>query len=391
MALPPGVTQANFDRALREFEGASARTGSSRATPTSICTATRTRRTGASPRRRSRRRPSRRRASRKCRRSSASRTATEIPLYPISTGKNLGYGGSAPVLRQRRARFETHEPRARGQREAGVLRRRARGQLLRSVPHISGAQDQALARRAGPRLGQRHGQRARSRRRLHELPVPQPLRRALRHGSRARERRGRAHGHGRACRMPRRGCVQVGLRPVRRRHLQPVELRRRDEDGLLAHARARSVSARHHRRAALRGSDAARRDHDSPREHEVFSGYPDLGSPLLGGSSRRSAELRDCCEYGALPRSSSRTRRSRQPVWSWASRSTGPKTSVRSGSTRREVPQSDSGLDVRGARVLQAAVRSESKSTAKARAPESHPASSAFRTCARSRSARARR
>ena len=42
------------------------------------------------------------------------KTANEykIPLYPISTGKNLGYGGSAPEsLRQRGARPEAHEPR----------------------------------------------------------------------------------------------------------------------------------------------------------------------------------------------------------------------------------------------------------------------------------------
>ena len=33
-----------------------------------------------------------------------------IPLYPISTGKNLGYGGSAPqLLRQHGRRPEAHE------------------------------------------------------------------------------------------------------------------------------------------------------------------------------------------------------------------------------------------------------------------------------------------
>ena len=38
-----------------------------------------------------------------------------IPIYPISTGRNLGYGGSrADVLGQRRAGPQAHEPRARG-------------------------------------------------------------------------------------------------------------------------------------------------------------------------------------------------------------------------------------------------------------------------------------
>ena len=34
-----------------------------------------------------------------------------VPLYPISTGRNLGYGGAgARALGQRRARPEAHEP-----------------------------------------------------------------------------------------------------------------------------------------------------------------------------------------------------------------------------------------------------------------------------------------
>ncbi len=46
------------------------------------------------------------------------RTANQhrIPLYAISTGRNLAYGGSAPALfGQRGSRLEAHEPRARGQ------------------------------------------------------------------------------------------------------------------------------------------------------------------------------------------------------------------------------------------------------------------------------------
>jgi hypothetical protein len=43
-----------------------------------------------------------------------------IPLYPISTGRNLTYGGSAPNMRQRCGGFEAHESHHRSRRKAGV-------------------------------------------------------------------------------------------------------------------------------------------------------------------------------------------------------------------------------------------------------------------------------
>ena len=46
-----------------------------------------------------------------------------IPLYPISTGRNLGYGGSAPALSGSVvARSEAHEPHPRGQTSATPTR-----------------------------------------------------------------------------------------------------------------------------------------------------------------------------------------------------------------------------------------------------------------------------
>ena len=69
--------------------------------------------------------------------------------------------------------------------EENALRaRRARRQLLRSLPLHPGAQAQGLDRSARSRLGQPDRQRARSRRRLHHADA-RPLRRALRHGGRA--------------------------------------------------------------------------------------------------------------------------------------------------------------------------------------------------------------
>ena len=60
-----------------------------------------------------------------------------VPLYPISTGRNLGYGGSAPTYsRQRRGRPQADESHPRGQRGQRLLPRGAGRQLLRSVRHI---------------------------------------------------------------------------------------------------------------------------------------------------------------------------------------------------------------------------------------------------------------
>ena len=74
--------------------------------------------------------------------------------------RRLGAGS----VRQRRARPQAHEPRSRGRRAQRVRARRARRELLRSLPPHPGAQAQGLDRLPRSRLGQPDRQRARSRR-----------------------------------------------------------------------------------------------------------------------------------------------------------------------------------------------------------------------------------
>ena len=137
----------------------------------------------------------------------------KIPLYPISTGKNLGYGGSAPVysgsvvldLKRMNRVLEVDEKQAYCVVEPGVsyfdLYRHLQERKIKLWPDVP-----------DPGWGSVMGNALDRGARLHELPVPQPLRRALRHGSRARERRGGAHGHGRHAERQDVADVQVGLR-----------------------------------------------------------------------------------------------------------------------------------------------------------------------------------
>ena len=100
-----------------------------------------------------------------------------IPIYPISTGRNLGYGGSAPnysgsvVLDLKRMNrvLEVNESMA-------YALVKAWRQLLRSLSPYPGAQPQGVARRAGSRLGEPGREFARSRRRIHDAGVPLSLR-----------------------------------------------------------------------------------------------------------------------------------------------------------------------------------------------------------------------
>ena len=136
------------------------------------------------------------------------RTANKykIPLYAISTGKNFAYGGPSPNVRgsvtvdlKRMNRI------LEVRRQAQLRARRARRLLHRSLSPHPGARAQRVGRHAGSGLGQPDRQRDGSRHRLHDGLLPRPLRRALRHGSRAAERRGHAHRHGRAARRRRAG------------------------------------------------------------------------------------------------------------------------------------------------------------------------------------------
>ena len=201
MSVPPGVSERDFERAARPFQvGRRSRLGvherrGRRALPRRLLAALeRARGEGRVGRRRpgiggagSRNRPYRQRVPR-----------SSLPdLYGPQPGlRRLG----ARVVGQCRARPEAHEPDPRGRRAQRLCARRARRQLLRSLPPYRGAGTQALDRLSRSRLGQHRRQRARSRRRLHDEPVPRPLGRPVRPRGRDRRRRARAHGHGRACR-----------------------------------------------------------------------------------------------------------------------------------------------------------------------------------------------
>ena len=93
--LPPGTSAASMDRALKAFAGAVGAewvlaTDSDRAT-TPITSPWTRRRTRPRP-------PWRRSRPRRC--APIVRLANEhkVPIWPISRGKNLGYGGAAPRL-----------------------------------------------------------------------------------------------------------------------------------------------------------------------------------------------------------------------------------------------------------------------------------------------------
>ncbi|MCY1492358.1 hypothetical protein D9M68_261640 [compost metagenome] len=177
----------------------------------------------------------------------------------------LGLGGARP---------QAHEPHPRGQREAGLLRGGTRSQLLRYVPPPAGKQHQAVDRCARPWLGQHARQRHRSRRRLYLLAVPQPLRRPLRHGGGAGRRHANAYRYGRDARLGYLANVQDRFRPLGRRHLQSVQFRCGNQDGLLADARTGSVPQGCGAPAALQGHDSPSRYHDPPGKHQGVHRLP---------------------------------------------------------------------------------------------------------------------
>ncbi len=80
------------------------------------------------------------RPSSRCRRSSRPQTASGVPLWPVSRGKNFRVRrrGAGPVG-LRRPRHEPDEPHPRGEREIRLRPGRAGGQLLRPVQLPPGA------------------------------------------------------------------------------------------------------------------------------------------------------------------------------------------------------------------------------------------------------------
>ena len=159
----------------------------------------------------------------------------KIPLWTISTGKNLAYGGAAPLLsgsvvldlKRMNRILEVNEENAYALVEPGV----SYFDLYRYI------QDRGLKLwidPPDPGWGSPIGNWLRARRRPH--PDARSLGRALRHGSGAGKRRCGADGHGSAARFQNVATVSVRIRALRRWHVFAVELRRRDEDGVLAAA-----------------------------------------------------------------------------------------------------------------------------------------------------------
>ena len=197
----------------------------------------------------------------------------------------------ARVLGQRRRGSEAHESHPRRQRARQDVPRRARRQLLRSLPSLAHEQDPALDRYGRSGLGRARRQRARPRRRLHGHRIPRPLRRALRHGGRAADGRGRAHGHGRQPAGQDLAAVQVRLGSVGRRHFLAVELRHRDEDGFLAHGGTGGRAAGRGYRAEAPRRRAARRHvaQLDVRAHGAVAGQ--RREPANGRQQRRDAAV----------------------------------------------------------------------------------------------------
>ena len=145
--------------------------------------------------------------------------------------------------------------------------------------------------------GAAHRERTRPRRRLYPAHVPQPLRLALRHGGRAGRRRGAANGHGRDAWRQELAGIHVRVRPVNRRDVLAVELRRRHQDGVLARPAARRVPDRDrdglqmgrtdpaHRYAELPG-ELGRRQRDAGAGHADSRGGRRPADPALQGLIR---------------------------------------------------------------------------------------------------------
>ena len=155
-------------------------------------------------------------------------------------------------LGKRRRRPQANEPRHRGRRQATLRDCRARRRLLRSVPAHPGPRAEGVDRLSGSRVGQSGRQLAGPRRGLHIRRVSRSLPLALRHGGGPAERRHRAHRYGCAARLQDVGRVSLRLRSDGGRTVRAGQLRHRHQDGIpsVAGARARTRTASSRCRAA---------------------------------------------------------------------------------------------------------------------------------------------
>jgi 4-cresol dehydrogenase (hydroxylating) len=196
-----------------------------------------------------------------------------IPLYPISTGRNLGYGGAAPAysgsvvldLKRMNRILEVNERNAYALVEPGVsyfdLHRHIRERGLKlwidcPDPGWGSVLGNAIDRGGGYTMAQ-----YRNHFDAHcgmEVVLPD----------------GELHRHGRHSQRHDLAAIQIRLRPVDRWHLLAVEFRHRDQDGLLADAGTGSLSALHGQRAPLPGPGAAGRHAQLPGERPNRHGLP---------------------------------------------------------------------------------------------------------------------
>ena len=221
--------------------------------------------------------------------------AHRIPLYyPIATGKNLGYGGSAPNLsgsvvvdlKRMNRILEVDDRRGFALVEPGVsyfdLYRHIEERGLKvwiDCPDpgwgspVGNALDHGVGYTFGPfrdHFGSHCG-----------MEVVLPNGELLRTGMGALPKRAELAG------------VSLRLRAIRRRSVRPRQLRHRDEDGLLAHAAARGVS---------RGLVLVPRrrdliplvDHVNYLEHASLIGQPNYGCPLQRLVPATEPELARC-------------------------------------------------------------------------------------------------
>ena len=190
-----------------------------------------------------------------------------IPIYPISTGKNLGYGGSAPnlsgsvVLDLKRMNriLEVNERNASALVEPGVsyfdFYRHIQENKLKVWMDCP---DPGWGSLIGNALDHGGGYTATTFRNHFDAHCGMEV--VLANGELL------AYGHGCVARRADLAAIQVRRRPLDRRPVLAVELRRRHENGLLADARAGCVSDGHRDRAEASGSDSARRYPELPRE-----------------------------------------------------------------------------------------------------------------------------
>ena len=226
-----------------------------------------------------------------------------IPLYPISTGRNLGYGGSAPVLsgsvvldlKRMNRILEVDERNAYALVEPGVsyfdLYRHIEERGLKlwiDCPDpgwgsvVGNALDHGVGYTMNPYRDHWGAQCG--------LEV------VTGDGELVRTGMGALPGSRDLA------AVQVRLRPVPRRHVLAVELRRRDEDGRLAHAAARSLRRLLRRRVRPRRHHPARRSHELRDEHGAAERRhePAIAAAFRGGrqsgAARRARERSDAAD-----------------------------------------------------------------------------------------------